>query len=168
MTEHLPECSLATACKHEYYNEPPIQCANCGESCICPDEERSGGLITRQRAEQIGRNIGKYGCVITEQQHLPECPMLEPFSADETQHCFCSRPDTCIHYEMECICDRLRACEERMREKHRHRCSGCDWCYSDGAREALDAAREAVSALPEYRMRDACIAAIEQLREEKK
>lgn len=33
---------------------------------------------------------------------------------------------------------------------------------------ALDAARDAVAALPEYRMRDTCIAAIEQLREEKK
>lgn len=60
----------------------------------------------------------------------------------------------------------LRACEQRMREEHRHRCSGCDWCYSDGALEALDAAREAVSALPEYRMRDTCIAAIEALRRE--
>ena len=44
----------------------------------------------------------------------------------------------------------LRACEQRMREEHRHRCSGCDWCYSDGVREALDAAREAVE-----NMRDA-------------
>jgi len=57
--------------------------------CICTDEERVGGLITRQRAEQIGRNIGQYGCVIPEQQHLPECP-CEP-----------------------CICSYLRACEER-------------------------------------------------------
>lgn len=96
MTEHLPECPLATACKHEYYNEPPIQCANCGESCICPDEERSGGLITRQRAEQIGRNIGKYGCVITEQQHLPECEAYR---------------DECGGG---CICDELRACEQRV------------------------------------------------------
>ena len=62
----------------------------------------------------------------------------------------------------------LRACEQRMREEHRHRCSVCYWCYSDGALEALDAARKAVSALPEYRMRDTCIAAIEQLREERK
>ena len=55
-----------------------------------------------------------------------------------------------------------------MREEHRHRCSGCDWCYSEGALEALDAALKAVAALPEYRMRDTCIAAIEQLREERK
>lgn len=76
MTEHLPECELhGNGCAHDYYNDPPLQCANCGESCICPA---------------------------------------------------------------------LRACEQRMREEHRHRCSGCDWCYSDGVREALNAAREAV------------------------
>lgn len=47
-------------------------------------------------------------------EHLPECPMLEPFSADTTQHCYCLRQNTCIHAEMECICDRLRACEQRV------------------------------------------------------
>ena len=35
MSDHLPECFLATACKHEYYDEPPVQCANCGKECIC-------------------------------------------------------------------------------------------------------------------------------------
>ena len=45
-----------------------------------------------------------------------------------------------------CICSKLRACEQRV----------------------LDAAREAVAALPEYRMRDTCVAAIDELREEKK
>lgn len=34
-TDHLPECPLATACKHDYYDEPPIQCADCGEECFC-------------------------------------------------------------------------------------------------------------------------------------
>ncbi len=47
-------------------------------------------------------------------EHLPECPMLEPYSADTTQHCFCTRKNPCIHDEMECICDALRACEERV------------------------------------------------------
>ncbi len=47
-------------------------------------------------------------------EHLPECPMLEPCSADTTQHCYCSRRNTCIHDEMECICERLRTCEERV------------------------------------------------------
>ena len=82
--------------------------------CICPYDERIVGLITRQRAEQIGRNIGQHGCVITEQRHLPECPMLEPFSAERKQHCFCTRKNPCIHDEMECICERLSACEKRV------------------------------------------------------
>ena len=70
-------------------------------------------------------------------QHLPECP---------NQHlpeCWAKDPSDPPAW---CICDELRACEERV----------------------LNAAREAVAALPEYRMRDTCIAAIEQLREEKK
>lgn len=62
-------------------------------------------------------------------EHLPECPLLEPCSADIPQHGFCSRQNTicihcdqntiCIHCERECICDRLRACEERVREDER-------------------------------------------------
>ena len=58
--------------------------------------------------------------------HLPECPLLEPCSADIPQHGFCSRQNTicihcdqntiCIHCERECICDRLRACERRLIE----------------------------------------------------
>ena len=35
MSQHLPECPMANGCKHDYYNDPPIQCADCGESCIC-------------------------------------------------------------------------------------------------------------------------------------
>ena len=94
-------------------------------------------------------------------EHLPECP---------TENAVCHKAWPTSHecVDCRCICPELRACEQRMREEHRHRCSGCDWCYSDGVLEALDAARKAVSALPEYRMRDTCIAAIEQLREEKK
>jgi hypothetical protein len=65
-------------------------CAVCELIAKVRKDERIVGLITRQRAEQIGRNIGQYGCVIPEQQHLPECP-CEP-----------------------CICSYLRACEERV------------------------------------------------------
>ena len=83
MTEHLPECPVWRCCK-------PDEKATM-HMCICSDEERVGGLITRKIAEKIGRNIGQYGCVIPEQQHLPECP-CEP-----------------------CICSYLRACEERVR-----------------------------------------------------
>ena len=52
---------------------------------------------------------------MTYYQHLPECPMLEPLSDDTKQHCYCSsRKTACIHDEMECICDELRACEARV------------------------------------------------------
>ena len=138
MTEHLPECPVWRCCK-------PDERATM-HMCICPDDERIGGLITRQRAEQIGRNIGQHGCVITEQRHLPECPMLEPFSADTTQHCFCTRKP-CIHDEMECICSHLRACEERVREDEQSHNFSPD-IHWDGMAEAylrgIDAAREAV------------------------
>lgn len=47
--------------------------------------------------------------------HLTECPLLEPCSADTPNHGFCSRQNTiCIHCERQCICDRLRACEQRV------------------------------------------------------
>lgn len=91
-------------------------------------------------------------------EHLPECCV-------GTDDC---KAEPCLRCHSCCICEQLRACEQRMREEHRHRCSGCDWCYSDGVREALDSAREAVAALPEYRMRDTCIAAIHALKEELK
>ena len=61
--------------------------------------------------------------------HLPECPV---------------GPGRMLVGVVVCQCEILRACEQRMREEHRHRCSRCDWCYSDGVREALNAAREAV------------------------
>jgi hypothetical protein len=118
-------------------------------------------------------------------EHLPECPMLEPCSADTTQHCYCSRQNACIHDEMECICDRLRACEQRVAEEteaammeffywkpspphdqHYFADNICAYCV--GHREALDAAAQRVAALPEYAMRDACGLAIDALREEKK
>lgn len=116
--------------------------------------------------------------------HMPECPLLEPCSADTPNHGFCSRQNAiCIHCERQCICDRLRACEERVFALHpewtvtgmcKPECAACrrltelitEWEY--GYEKGIDAAREAVAALPEYRMRDTCIAAIDELREEKK
>lgn len=66
--------------------------------------------------------------------HLPEC------------NCTCS--DCCgssspCRY---CICDRLRACEQRV-ENRFHFYTGPD-VYASGYTAALDAAREAVEALP--------------------
>ena len=86
MNKHLPECPVWRCCK-------PDERATL-HTCICPYDERIVGLITRQRAEQIGRNIGQYGCVINEQRHLPECPS-----------------------DGDCICKALRSCEERVRRE---------------------------------------------------
>ena len=95
--------------------------------------------------------------------HLPECPLLEPCSADIPQHGFCSRQNTicihcdqntiCIHCERECICDRLRACEERVlagaseQDYANGKSHGLLDGYEEGYSDALDAAREAVKHL---------------------
>lgn len=148
MTEHLPECPVkSVVCEGEFCHCDYAHFCNCNE--LRAREERIGGLITRQRAEQIGRNIGQHGCVITEQRHLPECPMLEPFSAETKQHCFCTRKNPCIHDEMECICEKLRACERRVRAEYgslrtMHACA--DLARANG----IKAARGAVAALRGY------------------
>ena len=94
-------------------------------------------------------------------EHLPECPLLEPCSADIPQHGFCSRQNTicihcdqntiCIHCERECICDRLRACEQRCDEKRHAEVRAWSELSRDnfdhGYAAALDAAREAVKYL---------------------
>lgn len=79
-----------------------------------------------------------------------------------------------------CICNQLRACEARVSAFYSAEIErqGAQWEKScrqfyrsgsdDGRELALDAAREAVAALPEYRMRDTCVSAIDELREEKK
>ena len=78
-------------------------------------------------------------------EHLPECPILKPCCDDEEwpEHGFCGNAigGRCLHCMAECICDALRACEQRM----------------------LAAAREAVFGLPEYALRDTCASAIEAL-----
>ena len=106
--------------------------------------------------------------------HLPECPLLEPCSADIPQHGFCSRQNTicihcdqntiCIHCERECICDRLRACEQRCDEKRHAEVRA--WSelsrdnFDDGFAAGLDAARELargpVIGVAEAAMRNAC------------
>ena len=93
-----------------------------------------------------------------ERRHLPECSKsIIPDFYNE---------------RWVCICAPLRACEQRVRMEDDDYAYVAAQAEADGRRrgwvEALDAAREAVAALPEYQMRDTCIAAIEQLREERK
>lgn len=97
-------------------------------------------------------------------EHLPECGVRKPCGV-------CGN----ITYGV-CICDRLRACEQRVRVNER------DWrdqAFGIGYAAALDAAREAVAALPytdnydhecqwETVIREDAMAAIDALREEKK
>jgi hypothetical protein len=50
--------------------------------------------------------------------HLPECRLGEPCDIDIAKHGFCSlqveKQFFCIHCMGECICNRLRTCEERV------------------------------------------------------
>jgi len=72
-------------------------------------------------------------------EHLPECPMLGPCSEEYPEHGFCGNfSGPCMHCMTECICDALRACEERVTAAAVHR----------------------VEALPGYALRDTCVAAI--------
>jgi hypothetical protein len=75
-------------------------------------------------------------------EHLPECRLGEPCDIDIAEHGFCSMQVEeqffCIHCMGECICERLRCCEQRT----------------------IAAAAQRVAALPEYKLRDTCVAAI--------
>ncbi len=91
--------------------------------------------------------------------HLPECRLSE------------SNPHVALARwgHAECICDRLRACEARVRDEYR-------WLINNSATvvdETLDAARDAVAAIPWFdrfalgrRFRDEALAAIDALRGE--
>lgn len=59
----------------------------------------------------------------------------------------------CRWESQRCICDELRACEQRAyNEKHHDPGTRCDGChsfgYDEGYAAGLDAARDAVAALP--------------------
>lgn len=51
-------------------------------------------------------------------EHLSECPILKPCCGDQEfpEHGFCGNfvGGRCLHCMAECICDALRACEERV------------------------------------------------------
>lgn len=103
--------------------------------------------------------------------HLPECPLLEPCDDEVAEHGYCSMQHGvfCIHCQRWCVCDRLRACEQRVRDKHSQPDAYRGWVKGYAA--GLDAARKAVRAIP---MDDMCCmcptdkaltAAIDALRE---
>ena len=74
-------------------------------------------------------------------EHLPECPILEPCCDDEQfpDHGFCGNfVGRCLHCMAECICERLRACEERVIDSGVQRVEALPWDYTDaGHAEAL-------------------------------
>ena len=109
-------------------------------------------------------------------EHLPECPWFPNTHEDVS----CSDSETLVSF-----CDALRACERRVareteaammqsfrmkpsppHDQHYFADNICEYCV--GYREAFAAARKAVAALPEYALRDTCVSAIDELREEKK
>jgi hypothetical protein len=87
-------------------------------------------------------------------EHLPECPVEKMLRSGRTVA------------SQTCICDALRACEERVRAEYgslrtMHACA--DLARANG----IKAAREAVEVLPEYALRDTCVSAIDALKEKK-
>lgn len=85
-------------------------------------------------------------------EHLQECPVWR-----------CCKPDERATMHM-CICEKLRACERRVRAEYgslrtMHACA--DLARANG----IKAAREAVEVLPEYALRDTCVSAIDSLKE---
>ena len=61
-------------------------------------------------------------------EHLRECELTEPCGTDTPKHGFCGRQSTyCIHCERACICQRLRACEERAIAAAVQRIEGMPW-----------------------------------------
>lgn len=83
-------------------------------------------------------------------EHLPECPLLEPCSADTPNHGFCSRQNTiCIHCERQCFCERLLACERRVRTVYaishvRDEQAADGIAFGNGYAAGIDAAEAAV------------------------
>ena len=123
--------------------------------------------------------------------HKPECVLSDPCSADEPRHGFCGNSDLswCMHCEQQCICDRIKRAEDRVRSEHDEygaMLGGIEFGAERSWDYALDAAREAVLKAQDvaksgegvvvnitlgagrghvYVNRDAVLAAIDALRE---
>ena len=129
-------------------------------------DHEDGGVVTSQIEQQASGLQG----------HLPECFMAARLGVDTYA------PDVLAQMKRAgCICNRLRACEQRVRMEDDDYAYVSAQAEADGRRrgwvEALDAAREAVAAssghydlciCDECYGTDAALAAIDALREEQK
>lgn len=112
-------------------------------------------------------------------EHLPECPILKPCCEDEEfpEHGFCGNfvGGRCLHCMAECICDALRACEDRVRKDEQSHFLTRYLLGRNGGgyQRGLDAAREAVAAVeylptnPEKMIRSMALDAIDALKEKR-
>ena len=86
-------------------------------------------------------------------EHLSECPILKPCCGDQEfpEHGFCGNfvGGRCLHCMAECICDALRACEDRVRKDEQSHFLTRYLLGRNGGgyQRGLDAAREAVDRL---------------------
>ena len=108
-------------------------------------------------------------------EHLPECTYVS--------YCDCYKDGSGFHScnSQPCICERLRACEQRVAEEteaammesfhwkpspphdqHYFADNICAFCV--GRSDAFTASHKAVAVLPEYALRDTCVSAIDALR----
>lgn len=105
--------------------------------------------------------------------HLPECPVVTytkvidaVFVLPRTDLSTTNLGKTVTVTEGDCICDRLRACEQRIREDDKN--TFLRAAYDTGREDGVNAARDAVAAefpLPRYQSEhDAALAAIDALR----
>jgi len=86
-------------------------------------------------------------------EHLPECPILKPCCDDEEfpDHGFCGNfVGRCLHCMAECICDALRACEQRITDDAVRRVEALDWAFIHSTGELITRA-EAVAAIDAVR-----------------
>lgn len=111
-------------------------------------------------------------------EHLPECPLLEPCDDEVAEHGYCSmqRGVFCIHCHQWCACDRLRACEDRIKTPllaiikagGKAYAEGWEWGRAEALDEARNEAALAMSAIDTYLPPDEhnhVLAAIDALRE---
>ena len=92
-------------------------------------------------------------------EHLPECPILKPCCDDLEfpEHGFCGNFGgvRCLHCMAECICEALRACEERVRPPGRWGCGeNHAKLYAKGQKQAWSMAVSACIAAFYDRMSD--------------